>query len=808
MPEMLFQQFLREHPIFRDKDLETFLEREAADGLGNDIKETAKAIRAANQGSIHNVRKGLYRAREAPSGAAAWPDPYLLASKAFVTAALTDETALHFWLGLPPPKILRVLTTNGQKSWSLEMKEAPSASHWRFEPVEVREAVADSPLHAQTIEVIERFGMKVNVTSRERTLVDVLDKLTKMDDSILSWKRLADLFARDDQTLNEAALLGYLPLISDKIVAARLGLFLDLHRDQIHVLPQTFVEIRKLCPSEKGLRYWLDGKDGRKFIPWKLIAPEQLFGWLPRRLPINAVASMSENESAHWQSDLNQSELEAQEEQLDSGLFGLIAAPATDEEPEPVPLRDEGGNLLPRGLELDFSPEFTDKVEDPISSDDLLHTLKGRFDHDGFRPGQEPVIRAVLAGKDALAILSTGIGKSLIYQLLAVKLGGTTIVVSPLLALIEDQINEAQDQMLGLRAAGLNSSLDQDQWDQTSESLLRGEFDLLFISPESLFSLSRNLKQISHRVKLVVVDEAHCISAWGHDFRPAFRDLHNLRELFGPRVPILALTATATDLVRDSIISYLDMKRPFVLRGSVARKNLRLSTVNIEGKLEDKFETLVNFVKERSAFRGIIYCATRNGTVKVAKYLEKHGISARAYHGGMDTAARSEITQSYRQDKFKVIVATIAFGMGVNIPDVRFVVHMNLPASLDGYVQEIGRAGRDEEPADCLLIYSTGDRNFHLRLADQIPGDYRGVKRSLIFQMHRFASQDWCRHKGIGWRFGEKFLPECVNRCEICCKKAGTQIFEPVLRPSTSPNKAKSRIPTPQPSTVPHPAPQ
>ncbi len=330
---------------------------------------------------------------------------------------------------------------------------------------------------------------------------------------------------------------------------------------------------------------------------------------------------------------------------------------------------------------------------------DVLHAV---FGYQSFRKGQEEVIDATLMGKDSLVIMATGNGKSLCYQIPALCFEGLTLVISPLISLMKDQV----DQLLanGIEADYLNSSQTFTEQQQVQNKLMSGTLKLLYVSPEKVMTTSF-FHLISHcKVSFVAIDEAHCISQWGHDFRPEYTQLGGLKSCF-PHAPIMALTATADHATRQDILRHLNLQSPHVYIGSFDRPNIRYTLV-------EKFkpmEQLCRFVLGQKGKSGIIYCNSRSKVERIAESLRNKGVSAQAYHAGLETAQREQVQRAFQRDNVQVVVATIAFGMGINKSNVRFVVHFDLPRSIESYYQETGRAGRDDLPAEAVLFYEPAD---------------------------------------------------------------------------------------------------
>ncbi len=377
--------------------------------------------------------------------------------------------------------------------------------------------------------------------------------------------------------------------------------------------------------------------------------------------------------------------------------------------------------------------------------------LKRHFGFQSFRPLQREIIESLLAGEDVLALLPTGGGKSLCYQLPAVAIEGLTIVISPLIALMKDQVDSLEE--IGLPATFLNSSLSPDEFRRRWRSLGSGRYKILYLAPERLVTDEMLAALDAWNVGLIAVDEAHCISEWGHDFRPEYRALAILRERF-PRVPLVALTATATARVRDDIVTLLRMRQPRIHVASFNRPNLSYRIVPRLSPLKQ----ILGILAEHRGESGIIYCMTRNRTEELEEALIHEGVLARAYHAGMESAERARRQDLFIQDQIQVIVATIAFGMGVHKPDVRFVVHHDLPKNIESYYQESGRAGRDGLPSECVLLYSRSDAARLHHLIDNITNEQeQTVARRHLTQLIEFCESPLCRRVQLLQYFGETY---------------------------------------------------
>jgi ATP-dependent DNA helicase RecQ len=399
----------------------------------------------------------------------------------------------------------------------------------------------------------------------------------------------------------------------------------------------------------------------------------------------------------------------------------------------------------------------------------LKPLLKQVFGFESFRPLQEEIMCDALAGKDVFALLPTGGGKSLCYQLPAIaRAAGLTVVVSPLIALMKDQVDALQ--AAGVAATFLNSSLAAGEARGRLRGLHNGEFRLLYVAPERLM-LSGFLDDLQRwNVAQVAVDEAHCISEWGHDFRPEYRQLARMRELF-PGVPMMALTATATERVRGDIIGQLHLREPGCYVASFNRPNLAYRVL----PKAKAYEQVIEFVSARPDDCGIIYCASRKTTEMVAERLNADGVKAAPYHAGLEADVRARSQEAFLRDEVRVVCATIAFGMGINKPNVRFVIHHDLPKNIESYYQETGRAGRDGLPGDCVLLFSAGDVAKHLTfLQEKTDPREQQIAREQLQQIVHYAEGRECRRAELLRYFGETYPEPNCGGCDNCLQPRET----------------------------------
>ena len=406
--------------------------------------------------------------------------------------------------------------------------------------------------------------------------------------------------------------------------------------------------------------------------------------------------------------------------------------------------------------------------------DELHRLLKTHFGFESFLPMQQEIVSHLLSGQDGLVLMPTGGGKSLCYQLPALALDGVTLVVSPLIALMKDQVDSLKAN--GVAAEFLNSSLTAAEASAVRSQAVRGSLKLLYIAPERLAAPGFDDFLRAVKISLIAIDEAHCISEWGHDFRPDYRNLKSLRD-GRPDVPIFAFTATAAPRVREDIISQLELNEPRTFLASFNRPNL---VYRIEPK-HKAFDHVLELVRDHRGESAIIYCFSRRETERIAGKLRANGVSALAYHAGLDDAVRSETQERFIRDEIQVIVATIAFGMGIDKPDVRLIVHYSIPKTLEAYYQETGRAGRDGLPSECVLFYSYGDKGKHDFFIEQIEDASQRQKAALkLRQVIDFCQSTACRRRSVLRYFGEQWSDESCGACDVCLQH-GDQVDATVI---------------------------
>jgi ATP-dependent DNA helicase RecQ len=409
---------------------------------------------------------------------------------------------------------------------------------------------------------------------------------------------------------------------------------------------------------------------------------------------------------------------------------------------------------------------------------DAQQVLETLFGYREFRPGQRHIIDAVMSGRDCIGVMPTGAGKSLTFQIPAKLLPGAVLVISPLISLMKDQVDALV--RLGFRATMINSTIEYEERRRRLDQLKRGEIELLYVAPEGLEGSLRSVIA-DCRVSLVVVDEAHCISHWGHDFRPSYRRLQGLKQQLGD-IPVLALTATATQRVATDIIGELGMVEPDGFKGSFYRSNLRIFAKRkgpqADGSRGNMRADILALVRRHAGESGIIYCLSRKSVEGLSDWLRAQGVAAAPYHAGLPDHERAKNQDAFARDDIDVIVATVAFGMGIDKSNVRYVIHRDMPKSIEAWAQEIGRAGRDGLLSDCVLFYSWADViGYESFLAEVEDAEQREETRKRTVELFRLADRGGCRHQAMVRHFDEAISP-CGASCDVCLKQSVDALLE------------------------------
>ncbi|TCT15483.1 RecQ-like ATP-dependent DNA helicase [Natranaerovirga pectinivora] len=395
--------------------------------------------------------------------------------------------------------------------------------------------------------------------------------------------------------------------------------------------------------------------------------------------------------------------------------------------------------------------------------DKKYQLLKKYFGYDDFRYGQKELIDEILSGRDVLGIMPTGAGKSICYQIPALVMDGITVVISPLISLMKDQVDTLLE--MGIEAAFINSSLSDLEYRQVIEGLRNNQYKLIYVAPER-FEMEGFINILSRlHISLIAVDEAHCVSQWGHDFRPSYTNIANIIQKLPSRPLIAAFTATATPIVRKDIIKLLQLKKPFTITTGFDRENIYFEVV----KNENKFDFIHHYLQENKTQSGLIYCSTRKTVDSVYKKLKDKGYKVRKYHAGLSEDERSKSQEDFLYDKATIMVATNAFGMGIDKSNIRFVLHYNMPKNIESYYQEAGRAGRDGLPSNCVLLYSPADTVMNKFLIEQSSDDVdKQGEYKKLYEMVDYCNTEGCLRTYILNYFGDKVLNTICNNCSSC----------------------------------------
>lgn len=672
------------------------------------LKETTAALIKSweKAGLISKIEKALFASMTHPSYTDNRPDPYLLASAETSEGVLVGQTALSFHAGIAPPRILEVLIPRGK---SARPREFPNLGYTR---VRTSRTLPGDPHSMQVV----YFGASINTWSPEAAFIDAISEIRTVEHCRDCHKALLEM-----PTLVTPGVLAILKNPdTDRTTVARVGAFLTLIRR-----PMEWGLLLGIIGSKTQTTTgnWIEGEGGFLLRPWGIHIPEPIMSW------------------AHAQCDFSPPEVDWEVEDL-----------------RPLTSVDT------------WMPEWTHTLDETPSDEFLVSRLRQHFKAlppgCAFRPGQAEAIRAILQRKDTLAVLPTAAGKTLIFQFLAKELGGTVLVISPLKALMHDQV--LQSRKLGFSARMLTGDTPVSERSQIHQEFVSNNLSLLFISPEGLKRFVQDYQGQLSGIRLLVVDEAHCISTWGHDFRGEFRRIWKCRVCF-PDIPILALTATAPPTVQRDIAHYLRMNKPFRFVSSVVRRNLALGVERIRNSLPLRIIALKKFLQgELIGSPGIVYCREILATKDVALSLRVHGYRAVRFHGELHRLLKGGIQARFMSNRVQIVAATTAFGMGINKPDVRFVVHMGLPDSIESYVQEVGRAGRDGQSGTCRLLFSLGDAMAHTHQKGRVRPQEDDVKSAHTWRLYDFAQTKSCRWVALARYFEEDEIPPRCGICDNC----------------------------------------
>ncbi|MDP2877669.1 MAG: RecQ family ATP-dependent DNA helicase [Holophaga sp.] len=718
-PGFNLTKFLAASPVFAKQEIDVALNADARGSISYWVKS----------GTIRPVGHGIYATANAPVFGTSkelppWPDLYLVAHKVEPKGVIIGKAALAFHSGTAAPRTVEIRLPISSKPFPLPRLSAEIRRVNRFVP------------GITTPHRVFHLGMNIPIATPESALLDCIDQIATVDDLDFCFSALQNLQTLDHDLLRRLLTGDNQPSGNpSQALVSRVGAFLELTQGPTREWGNLLCAIEDYAapqPCDWGTcikDFYIDSR-------WKARIPHTFKSWAKRRI-------------------------ELPPKQVDEGA---------------------GTNRFLRTYEL-LATEWIEhlpnsKPEANLVSQVLVRLPKLAKKNFTLRPGQAQAINAIQLGFDTLAVLPTGSGKSLIYQFLSKELGGTALVICPLIALMHDQV--AQAKSLGLTARSLNKTTDRDEAKETRRLLKVGLLDILFISPERLGSYVVSYSAYLRLIKLLVVDEAHCISGWGHNFRPKYLEIHHHRAHF-PNIPILALTATAPKMVQEDIAFYLGMRRPFRFVEPIFRSNLALSVIKIPNQERARIEALKAYVLgSQSRDQGIAYCWKKRTTEKAALELQAVAIASGPYHASLPDMVRHKTQRAFMRGKLRVITATTAFGMGINKPDVRFVVHLALPDSVEAYLQEIGRAGRDSLEARCVIYVDDANENewkskLHGRKHEPKLRSVQEEQSKRLWEL--IINPKGCRWVAMAKYFGEQGALMPCGICDECVAgRGGTPI--------------------------------
>ena len=700
------RSFLGSHPVFTGSTLRAEIAKAGSTATGEAVLLAWEKGRV-----IQRVAKNLYAHAIPPAGghAAQWPDPFLLASAETPRGVLVGLTALALHAGSQPPTTIEVLIDNGLSARPRKFQNL------RYTRVRTTRTLPGSCAHVD----IPHLGTTVTACPYEVALVDAINEIQTVEQCDDCYSAL--------QKIPTVVTNGVLDVLRDSktstITVARVGAFLALIKRSAEwqqILGIFQARCQQTCED------WIKGQGGFHLEQWGIRIPEPIMRWARDRCAFTI-------EKIDWEAE----------------------------------------DRMPLSAEDLWMPNWTSFPDKSPSDKTLISRVRQHFGNlpliSTFRPGQAESIRAILHNRDTLAVLPTGAGKTLIFQFVAKEVKGTVLVVSPLKALMRDQVMQSRE--LGLNAQMLVAETTNTERIQIQKDLSSRSLSILFMGPEQLQSfIPKHLDQLP-KITLVVVDEAHCVSSWGHDFRKAFRKIGNFRSAF-PGVPVLALTATATPTIQRDIAYYLRMEDPCRFISSVVRPNLGLGAEMVRHTKTLRIKALEDFISTQPAnSQGIVYCRRTARTKEVAQSLRAQKHAAVRFHGDLPMLLRHGIMARFMNNRIQIVASTTAFGMGINKPDVRFVVHLDMPDSLESYIQEVGRTGRDGSLSTCRMFFHDGEvKNYIHQNMSNTPGEY-DIKTSHLLGLYEFARTKECRWVFLSRHFHEDEAPSPCGVCDNCLAK-------------------------------------